>query len=206
MRFLGPDRARETVRGVSGASTLFFSRSSHPSPSAAMFALRSEVARKNRASPEETASTKASIGRMDQSMVRNRSRLAGAGIENEALLKVNAAKKNSGWILAAILVVLTIFPDRFGGDYFRFNVLLAALGTLTLWVSLVILVSWVFRVCGSMTRLVRKSHRESSPSKPPPACQGLKRQSENAWLTPLDGRLATDNYLGSAHETDNRVR
>jgi hypothetical protein len=39
---------------------------------------------KNRASPEETNSTKASIGRMDQSVLRDRSCLAGAGFENEA--------------------------------------------------------------------------------------------------------------------------
>jgi hypothetical protein len=104
-------------------------------------------------------------------------------------LKVNAAKKNSGWMLAAILVVLTIFTDGFGGDYFRFSVLLAALGTLTLWVSLVFLVSWVFRVCGSVTRLVRKYHRESSPSKPSPVYQGLKGQSGTLGL-----RLSTDDW------------
>jgi hypothetical protein len=104
-------------------------------------------------------------------------------------MKVNAVKKNSGWMLAAILVVLTIFPDGFGGDYFRFSVLLAALGTLTLWVSLVFLVSWVFRVCGSVTRLVRKYHRESSPSKPSPVYQGLKRQSGTLGL-----RLSTDDW------------
>ena len=92
--------------------------------------------------------------------------------------EVNAVKKNSGWMLAAILIALAVFADWFGGDYFRFNVLLAALGTLTLWVSLVVLVSWVFRICGSVSRLVRKNHRESSPVN-----QGLKRQSGNAWYT-----------------------
>ena len=81
-------------------------------------------------------------------------------------------------MLAAILIALAVFADWFGGDYFRFNVLLAALGTLTLWVSLVVLVSWVFRICGSVSRLVRKNHRESSPVN-----QGLKRQRGNAWHT-----------------------
>ena len=98
-------------------------------------------------------------------------------------MKVNAVKKNSGWMLAAILIALAVFADWFGGDYFRFNVLLAALGTLTLWVSLVVLVSWVFRICGSVSRLVRKNHRESSPGKSSPVNQGLKRQSGNAWHT-----------------------
>jgi hypothetical protein len=98
-------------------------------------------------------------------------------------MKVNAVKKNSGWMLAAILIALAVFADWFGGDYFRFNVLLAALGTLTLWVSLVVLVSWVFRICGSVSRLVRKNHRESSPGKSFPVNQGLKRQRGNAWHT-----------------------
>jgi hypothetical protein len=69
---------------------------------------------------------------------------------------MNSAKKASGWILAALLVTLAIFPDWFGGEYFRLSVLLAAFGTLMLWVSIVLLFSWVFRVCGSLTRLARK--------------------------------------------------
>jgi hypothetical protein len=40
--------------------------------------------------------------------------------------------------------------------------LLAALGTLILWASLVILASWIFRVCGSFTRLMRKNRVEAS--------------------------------------------
>jgi hypothetical protein len=122
--------------------------------------------------------------------------LPGLDFENEALLKVNAAKNNSGWMLAAILIALTVFADWFGGDYFRFSVLLAALGTLTLWVSLVSLFSWVFRVCGSVSRLVRKNYRESSPSRPSTVDQGLK-QSGTAWLAPLDGRLTTGNFSDS---------
>jgi hypothetical protein len=75
---------------------------------------------------------------------------------------MNSAKKISGWILAVLLVALIIFPDWSGGEYFRLNVLLAAFGTLMLWVSLVLLFSWVFSVCGSLTRQARKNHRRSS--------------------------------------------
>jgi hypothetical protein len=132
---------------------------------------------------------------MDQSVLQNRSCLAGAEFENGALLKVNATKKNSSWMLAAILIALTVFADWFGGDYFRFSVLLAALVTLTLWISLVILVSWVFRICGSMSRLVRRNHRESSPSKASPAYQGLKRQSGKAWHT--RSRLSSADLPGT---------
>jgi hypothetical protein len=72
---------------------------------------------------------------------------------------MNSAKNISGWVLAALLVALAIFPDWFGGEYFRLSVLLAAFGTLMLWVSLVIFFSWVFRVCGSLTRLTRRAKR-----------------------------------------------
>ena len=41
---------------------------------------------------------------------------------------MNSAKKVSGWILAALLVALAIFPDWLGGEYFRISVLLAAFG------------------------------------------------------------------------------
>jgi hypothetical protein len=75
---------------------------------------------------------------------------------------MNSAKKISCWILAVLFVALTIFTDWFGGEYFRLNVLLAAVGTLTLWVSLVLLFSWVFSACGSLTRLIRENHRKSS--------------------------------------------
>jgi TRAP-type C4-dicarboxylate transport system permease small subunit len=75
---------------------------------------------------------------------------------------MNFAKKISGWILAALFVALAIFPDWFGGEYFRFSVLLAALGTLMLWVSIVLLFSWLLSACGSLTRLVRENHRRSS--------------------------------------------
>ncbi len=77
-------------------------------------------------------------------------------------MNVNSAKKISGWRLAVLLVALVIFPDRSGGEYFRFSVMLAAFGTLMLWVSLVLLFSWVFSVCGSLTRLARENHRKSS--------------------------------------------
>jgi hypothetical protein len=69
---------------------------------------------------------------------------------------MNSAKKASGWILGALLVALAIYPDWFGGEYFRLSVLLAAFGTFMLWISIVLLFSWVFRVCGSLTRLARK--------------------------------------------------
>jgi hypothetical protein len=75
---------------------------------------------------------------------------------------MNSAKKISGWILAVMFVALAIFPDWSGGEYFRLNVLMAAFGTLMLWVSLVVLFSWVFSVCGSLTRLARENHRKSS--------------------------------------------
>jgi hypothetical protein len=80
-------------------------------------------------------------------------------------LKVNTAKKILGWMmLVALISAWLVFPDRFGGDYLRFGVLLATLGTLTLWISLVIFASWLFGVCGSLTRLVRKNQRETSTS------------------------------------------
>ena len=69
---------------------------------------------------------------------------------------MNSATKISCWMLAVLFVGWTIFTDGFGGEYFRLNVLLAAVGTLMLWVSLVLLFSWVFSVCGSLTRLARK--------------------------------------------------
>jgi hypothetical protein len=75
---------------------------------------------------------------------------------------MNSEKKISGWILAVLFVALTIFQDWSGGEYIQLNVLLAAFGTLMLWVSLVLLCSWVFRVCGSLTRLARENHRKSS--------------------------------------------
>jgi hypothetical protein len=64
-------------------------------------------------------------------------------------------------MLAVLFVALAVFTDGFGGEYLRLNVLLAAVGTLMLWVSLVLLFSWVFSVCGSLTRLAR-NHRRSS--------------------------------------------
>jgi hypothetical protein len=70
---------------------------------------------------------------------------------------MNSAKKISCWILAVLFVALAIFPDWFGGEYFRLSVLLAAFGTLMLWVSIVLLFSWVFSACGSLTRLARRA-------------------------------------------------
>jgi hypothetical protein len=81
-----------------------------------------------------------------------------AGLDSEPTLsKMRFGTKITGWILAALLVALAIFPDWFGGEYFRLSVLLAAFGTLTLWVLIVIFFSWVFRVCGSWTRLARRA-------------------------------------------------
>jgi uncharacterized protein YggT (Ycf19 family) len=78
------------------------------------------------------------------------------------LLNVNTAKKISLWILAMLLLTWVFFPDGFGGDHFQVNVMLAALGTLTLWVTLVVLASWVFGVVGSLTRWIRNNYRPSS--------------------------------------------
>jgi hypothetical protein len=91
------------------------------------------------------------------------SALAAAGglMTEPTTCTVNTAKKYLGWMLAALLIVWSIFPEWTGGQYFRFSVLLAALGTLTVWVSLVLFASWVFCVCGSFVRLMRKNHRRS---------------------------------------------
>ena len=77
---------------------------------------------------------------------------------------VNTAKKYSGWMLAALLIAWTIFPEWTGGQYFGFSVLLAALGTLTLWVSLVLFASWVFCVCGCRAGSARGRSTRGSPS------------------------------------------
>jgi hypothetical protein len=73
---------------------------------------------------------------------------------------MNITKKISVWLLTTLLAAWMVFPDWFGGGYFRFSVLLAAVGTLTLWVFLVLLVSWVFRVCGTFSRLMRQNRRQ----------------------------------------------
>ena len=65
-------------------------------------------------------------------------------------------------MLPSFLVAWNVFPDWFGGEYFRFNILLAALGTLVLWVALVVFFSWLLSACGSLNRMIRKNYRESS--------------------------------------------
>ena len=82
------------------------------------------------------------------------------------MFKVNTAKKISLWILATLLVAWAFLPDGFSGDRFEVNVLLAAVGTLTLWVALVLLASWIFGLAGSLSRLIRKSYRQSAISIP----------------------------------------
>jgi hypothetical protein len=73
---------------------------------------------------------------------------------------VNLTKKLSVSTPAVFLVAWKAFPDWFDTEYF--SVLLAALGTLILWAAMVILASWIFRVCGSFTRLMRKNRLEAS--------------------------------------------
>jgi hypothetical protein len=85
------------------------------------------------------------------------------GRDNEnRFLPVNTTKKISVWMLGPLVLAWTAFPSWSDGDYFRLGVLLAALGTLALWVSLVILFSWIFSACGSITRLRRKNNRQAS--------------------------------------------
>jgi hypothetical protein len=78
----------------------------------------------------------------------------------QATPMLNTAKKYLGWMLAVLLIVWTILPEWSGG-YFRFSVLLAAVGTLIVWISLVLFASWIFCVCGSFIRLMRKNYQRS---------------------------------------------